>query len=54
MVDGKRGKAATILYNAFDIVKENWKTIQWSFEIQAMKNIMPVLVKARRVGGPNY
>lgn len=22
MVDGKRGKAATILYNAFDIVKE--------------------------------
>ena len=22
MVDGKRGKAATILYNAFDIIKE--------------------------------
>ena len=51
MVDGKRGKAATILYNAFDIVKEkNWKRSMEVFE-QAMKNIMPVLeVKARRVG----
>ena len=31
MVDGKRGKAATILYNAFDIVKEKLETIQWKF-----------------------
>ena len=50
MVDGKRGKAATILYNAFDIVKENWKRSIGSFRT-SNENIMPVLeVKARRVG----
>ena len=55
MLDGKRGKAATILYAAFDIVRE--QTGQDPMEVfeQAMKNIMPVLeVKARRVGGSNY
>ena len=53
MVDGKRGKAATILYNAFDIVKEKLETINGSFRT-SNENIMPVLeVKARRVGGSN-
>ncbi|MCF6411859.1 30S ribosomal protein S7 [Pseudalkalibacillus salsuginis] len=55
MVDGKRGVAQTILYNAFNIVQE--KTNQDPMEVldQALKNIMPVLeVKARRVGGANY
>ena len=55
MVDGKRGKAATILYNAFDIVKEKTGNDPMEVFEQAMKNIMPVLeVKARRVGGSNY
>ena len=55
MVDGKRGKAATILYNAFDIVKEQTGNDPMEVFDQAMKNIMPVLeVKARRVGGSNY
>ncbi|KEZ49159.1 MULTISPECIES: 30S ribosomal protein S7 [Metabacillus] len=55
MVDGKRGKAQTILYTAFDIVKErSGKEAIEVFE-QALKNIMPVLeVRARRVGGANY
>jgi small subunit ribosomal protein S7 len=54
MVDGKRGKAQTILYRAFDIVREKGNDPQEVFE-QALKNIMPVLeVKARRVGGANY
>ena len=55
MVDGKRGKAATILYNAFDIINESTGNNPLeTFEL-AMKNIMPVLeVKARRVGGSNY
>jgi len=55
MVDGKRGKAQTILYTAFDLVKErSGKEAIEVFE-QALKNIMPVLeVKARRVGGANY
>ncbi|AOM84565.1 30S ribosomal protein S7 [Salisediminibacterium beveridgei] len=55
MVHGKRGKAQTILYNAFDLVRErSGNEPQEVFE-QALKNIMPVLeVKARRVGGANY
>ncbi|UQS84008.1 30S ribosomal protein S7 [Bombilactobacillus thymidiniphilus] len=55
MVDGKRGKASTILYDAFDIIKE--KTGNDPVEVfnEAMKNVMPVLeVKARRIGGSNY
>ncbi|RYL89904.1 30S ribosomal protein S7 [Sporolactobacillus sp. THM7-4] len=55
MKDGKRGKAQTILYQAFDLIKE--RTNQDPMEVfeQALKNVMPVLeVKARRVGGSNY
>lgn len=55
MLDGKRGTAEQICYNAFDIIKE--KTGKNPLEVfeAAMKNIMPVLeVKARRVGGANY
>ena len=55
MVDGKRGKAATILYNAFEMIKEATGNGPLEVFEQAMKNIMPVLeVKARRVGGSNY
>ena len=55
MVDGKRGKAATILYNAFDIIKDSTGNEPIEVYEQAMKNIMPVLeVKARRIGGANY
>jgi small subunit ribosomal protein S7 len=55
MIDGKRGKAQSVLYNAFDLIKErSGKDAMEVFE-QALKNIMPVLeVKARRVGGANY
>ena len=55
MIDGKKGKAQTILYNAFDIIKE--KTNKEPMEVleQAMENVMPSLeVKSRRVGGANY
>ena len=55
MVDGKRGKAATILYNAFETIKDTSGNEPIEVFEQAMKNIMPVLeVKARRVGGSNY
>lgn len=55
MIDGKRGTAQTILYNAFDLVQErSGKEPMEVFE-EALKNIMPVLeVRARRVGGANY
>ena len=55
MLDGKRGTASKILYEAFDMIKE--KTGKDPLEVfeQAMENVMPVLeVKARRIGGSNY
>ncbi len=55
MLDGKRGVAQKIVYDAFEIVKA--KTGKDALEVfeQAMENIMPNLeVKARRVGGATY
>ena len=55
MLDGKKGVAQKIVYDAFEIVKE--KTSKDPVEVfeEAMNNIMPVLeVKARRVGGATY
>ena len=55
MYDGKKGVAQTIVYDAFNIIKE--KTGEEPIEVftKAMNNIMPVLeVKARRVGGATY
>ena len=55
MLDGKRGVAQRIVYDAFEIIAE--KTGKDALEVfeQALENIMPVLeVKARRVGGANY
>ncbi|MBS4179677.1 30S ribosomal protein S7 [Lederbergia citrea] len=55
MVDGKRGKAQSILYSAFDIIQDRTGKEPMEVFDQALKNIMPVLeVKARRVGGANY
>lgn len=55
MVDGKRGTAASIIYNAFDIIKESTGNDPLEVFEQAMDNIKPDLeVKARRVGGSNY
>ena len=55
MIDGKRGVAANIIYNSFDIIKETTGNDPLEVFEQAMKNVMPVLeVKARRVGGANY
>jgi small subunit ribosomal protein S7 len=55
MLDGKKGVAQKIVYDAFEIIKE--KTGKDPVEVftEAMDNIMPVLeVKARRVGGATY
>jgi len=55
MLDGKRGTAQTICYDAFDIIKEKTGKDPLDVFIEAMENIMPVLeVKARRVGGATY
>ena len=55
MLDGKKGIAQGIVYDAFNKMQE--KTGQSAMDVfnQAMENVMPVLeVKARRVGGSNY
>ena len=55
MLDGKKGIAQTIVYEAFDTVKD--KTGKDALEVftEAMENIKPQLeVKSRRVGGSNY
>ena len=55
MLDGKKGTAQKILYEAFDIVAE--KTGKPALEVYnaALENIKPALeVKSRRVGGSNY
>ena len=55
MLDGKKGTAQTILYQAFETIKA--KTGRDPLEVfkQAMENITPQLeVKSRRVGGSNY
>ena len=55
MLDGKKGTAQTIVYNAFDSIKESSGEEPLEVFEKAMNNIMPVLeVKARRVGGANY
>ena len=55
MLDGKRGTAASIVYDAFDQVKEATGNDALEVFETAMENIMPVLeVRARRVGGANY
>ena len=55
MLDGKKGVAQNILYNAFEIVEK--KTGQQPMEVfeKALDNVMPELeLKLRRVGGANY
>ena len=55
MLDGKKGVAQKIVYDAFAEVEA--KVGQNALEVftEALENIMPVLeVKARRVGGSNY
>ncbi len=55
MLDGKKGVAQKIVYEAFALVNE--KTGREPLEVfeEAMENVMPQLeCKTRRVGGANY
>lgn len=55
MIDGKKGVAQRILYDAFNIIRERTGKDPMEVFEAALKNVMPVLeVKARRVGGANY
>ena len=55
MLDGKKGVAQKVVYDAFDIIKEKTGKEPLDAFTEALNNIMPSLeVKARRVGGANY
>lgn len=55
MVDGKKGTAQKILYDAFKIIEKETKRPAIDVYNEALENIKPALeVKSRRVGGSNY
>ena len=55
MLDGKKGVAEKILYEAFDQVKAKTGEDPVSVFEKALENIKPQLeVKSKRVGGSNY
>ena len=55
MLDGTKGVAQEIVYDAFNIVKEKTGNDPLDMFEKAMENIMPNLeCKTRRVGGANY
>ena len=55
MLDGKKGVAQKVVYDAFDIIKDKSGKEPLDAFTEAMNNIMPALeVKARRVGGATY
>ena len=55
MLDGKKGVAEKVVYDAFSIIEEKTGKNGLEAFTEAMNNIMPELeVKARRVGGATY
>ncbi len=55
MLDGKKSKAQSVLYGAFDIIEEKLKTDPMKVFKKAFDNIRPAIeVRSRRVGGATY
>ena len=55
MLDGRKGVAQKVVYDAFHIVEEKTGKSGLEAFTEAMENVMPSLeVKARRVGGATY
>jgi len=56
MVEGKKSVAQSVVYDAFDVIKDKEK-VENPLEVfdTALKNVAPALeVRSRRVGGANY
>ena len=55
MLDGKKGTAQKIVYEAFEIIQNKLGADPMEIFQTALNNVMPLLeVKARRVGGSTY
>jgi small subunit ribosomal protein S7 len=55
MLDGKKGVAQKVCYDAFEIMRERSGKDPLEVFETAMNNVMPLLeVKARRIGGATY
>lgn len=55
MLSGQKSVAEKIVYNAFDLIKEQKKQEPLDVFNEAIKNVSPkVEVKSRRVGGASY
>ena len=55
MYDGKKSKARTVVYAAFDLIEEKTKKPGLEVFKKAMNNTQPVIeVRSRRVGGATY
>jgi small subunit ribosomal protein S7 len=55
MLDGKKGVAQAIVYDAFERIQKASGNDPLEVFLKAINNIMPILeVRARRVGGANY
>lgn len=55
MLDGKKSTAQSILYSAFEIIREKSGKEPMEVFNEAIKNITPQLeIRTRRIGGANY
>ncbi len=55
MRDGKKSIAESIIYDAFDIIKQKTNESPVKIFEQALENVKPMIeVKSRRVGGSTY
>jgi len=55
MYSGKKSKAVTLVYNAFDIIEERTKKPGLEVFKKALQNTQPLIeVRSRRVGGATY
>ena len=56
MSRGKKSTAQSIVYGAFDVIKEKKSDMEpLEVFLQALENVKPKLeVKSRRIGGANY
>ena len=55
MIDGKKGTAQKILYNAFKKIEDKTKKPAMDVFATALQNIMPEMeLKMRRIGGSNF